>query len=65
MSKHSMAGPLVILVGLFLLAGNLDLLATTEVRRFWPLLLVGLGLFLVARRRCGCGYRCVCERSDA
>lgn len=65
MKANLMVGPLVIFVGLVLLAGNLHLLAMGEVWRYWPVLLMALGLHFVLRRRCGCGRRCLCEGGNA
>jgi hypothetical protein len=45
---HSIAGPAAIIaVGVLFLLNNLDLLRIYRLIRYWPLLLIGLGVYLL------------------
>ncbi|MGD0764786.1 MAG: PspC domain-containing protein [Dehalococcoidia bacterium] len=49
--RMSLAGAILLVVGIVLLLGNLDLLGWLGWNKLWPLILVAIGLFLLLRRR--------------
>lgn len=46
-----LAGLLLVIIGVLFLLGNLDLLAWLHWARFWPLILILIGLVLLLRRQ--------------
>jgi len=55
-STSSLAGPVILIVaGAFFLLVNLDLIRLYEVVRFWPVLLIALGAWMLYSRRMGGG----------
>jgi len=51
---HKMPGILVALIGLVLLAGNMELMSAEWVGRIWPVLLILIGVKKMCKGRCKC-----------
>jgi uncharacterized membrane protein YfcA len=49
----SWSGFILVIVGALLLANNFDLLPVGWLRQWWPVLLIALGLFSIARPQHG------------
>lgn len=45
------AGAMLILIGVVFLLSNFDIVALRDVYRFWPLILIAVGVRLVIRNR--------------
>jgi hypothetical protein len=58
MMPRLLMGALVIVLGGLLLLSNLHLVDAETFLRFWPLLLVALGLNMIFGRRVGCCCGC-------
>ena len=59
MKPRLLMGALVIVFGGLLLLGNLHIFEAETILRFWPVILVALGLNMIFghRRGCCCGCR--------
>ena len=49
----SWSGLILVIVGALLLANNFDLLPVGWLRQWWPVLLIGIGLFSIVRPQHG------------
>jgi phage shock protein C len=49
--RVSLAGLILVIVGFLFLLGNLDLLGWLRWGKFWPLIIIAIGVFLLWRRR--------------
>ncbi|MFW6195660.1 MAG: PspC domain-containing protein [Chloroflexota bacterium] len=47
------AGGALIFIGVVVLLGELDILAAFQLDKFWPVVLIAIGLYLVLARRSG------------
>jgi Domain of unknown function (DUF5668) len=59
-SKDRPVGPIILIVaGAIFLLNNFDLLPFYRIERFWPLVLVGIGVLMLRNRLSGNGRRSV------